>query len=412
MKIGIIFVGSELLKGHRNSDAEYLGSRLDDAGIGSEFYVVADDENEILEILNFAFLRNDLLMTVGGLGPTFDDKTVDAVAKFVGRKRVLDKKTLQVVADFYIDRGVDFPKNAENQAYVIEGSKIFQNEVGTAPAQIVKFRKSEIILLPGPPDELKSFFEKDIFPYVKGKTPRFFYKKKTFHIIGLTEADAERMIKPVVNIEQYSGLSVEFSILAHHPTVDVSFRIRGRDEIFVNEKKHLFEKEIKSALGDYIFAEDGKTLAYVCGRQLSKKKKTLSVAESCTGGEISNMITNVKGASLFFELGVVVYTKEEKTKILGIPVEEIEKNGVVSERIAVLMAKAILEKSGSDYGISTTGVAGPGDSEGVRQGTVYIGIASVGGKTFARKFVFPGTRKEVKKAAALEALNCLRKELE
>ncbi|MCD6412557.1 MAG: CinA family nicotinamide mononucleotide deamidase-related protein [Elusimicrobia bacterium] len=410
MKAGVIFIGSELLKGHRNSDAEYLGARFDDAGIESEFYVVADKSDEIVEILNFAFLRNDFLITVGGLGPTFDDKTVDAVCAFIGKKRVLDKKTLQNVADYYINRGIDVPKIAERQAYVIEGATVIQNETGTAPAQIVKFKNSEIILLPGPPRELKSFFEKKIFPRIKKKIPGVFYRKKRFHLIGLTEAEAAARISPVVSVEKYSGLSAEFSILAHQPVVDVSFRISGRDEILVNEREHLLEKEMRAALGDYIFGFDGETLAYVCGRQLSKKGKTLSSAESCTGGEIADMITDVKGASLFFELGVVVYTKEEKRKVLGIPSAEIQKHGVVSERIAALMAESVLKMSGSDYGISTTGVAGPGDSEGVAQGTVYIGIASASG-TSVRKFVFSGTRKEVKKIASLTALDCLRRKL-
>ncbi|MFH1957193.1 MAG: CinA family nicotinamide mononucleotide deamidase-related protein [bacterium] len=411
MKAEIIFIGSELLRGKENSDAAYLGSKMDALGIKSEFFTVADNEEEILEILQFAFLRGNFVITVGGLGPTFDDRTVSAVSKFTGRKRVLSRETLRNVADYFIRAGVDMPKSAERQAFVLKGAEIFQNDVGTAPAQVVDFKKTEIILLPGPPAELKFFFEKYILARMLKKLPSSFLKKKKLHIIGLTESEVEEKIKSIVDVEKFSGLEVDFTILAHKAIVDVEFRLKGDNEVILDERALLLEKEFRDALGKYVYGADGKSLAYACGSLLARKSQTLSVAESCTGGRIADLITSVKGASSFFDMDVITYTEREKCLVLGIPEEEIKKAGVVSETTAVLMAEGLLKLSGSHFALSTTGVAGPGPSQGVKQGVVFIALAEAGGKSVCRKFEFGGSRSDIKEKASLYALNMLREQL-
>lgn len=411
MKAEIIFIGSELLRGKANADAVYLGSRLDAIGIGSEFFTVADNEEEILEILQFAFFRGDFVITVGGLGPTFDDRTASTVSKFTGEKRVLSRETLRNVADYFINRKIDMPKSAERQAYVIKGAEVFQNEVGTAPAQVVGFKKTEIILLPGPPAELKFLFEKYIVPRLKKRLTAAFLRKKTFHTIGLTESEVEEKIKSIIDIEKFSGLAVDFTILARKAIVDIEFRLKSDNEVLLEERVLLLEKEFRDALGKYIYGTDGKSLAYVCGALLARERKTLSVAESCTGGRIADLITNVKGASAFFDMGIVTYTEKEKSIVLGIPTEEMQKTGVVSAETAVLMAEGLLKLSGSHFALSTTGVAGPDSSHGVKQGVVFIALAKAGDKSVCRKFEFTGSRDDIKEKAGLHALNLLREQI-
>jgi len=411
MKAEIIFIGSELLRGKENSDAAYLGGKMDALGIKTEFFTVPDIEEEILEILKFAFLRGDLVITVGGLGPTFDDRTVSAVSKFTGRKRVLSRETLRNVADYFIRLGVDMPKSAERQAFVIKDAEIFQNDVGTAPAQVVDFKKTEIMLLPGPPAELKFLFGKYIAPRLSKKLQGVFLKQKKFHIIGLTESEVEEKIKSIIDVEKFSGLEADFTILAHKAIVDVEFRLRGGNEIILDERTGLLEKEFRDALGKYVYGSSGKSLAYVCGSLLARKSQTLSVAESCTGGRIADLITSVKGASAFFDMDVVTYTEKEKCTVLGIPEEEIKKAGVVSETTAVLMAEGVLKLSGSHFALSTTGVAGPGPEKGVKKGVVFIALAVTGGKSICRKFEFGGSRSDIKEKASLYALNMLREQI-
>ncbi|MCD6423395.1 MAG: nicotinamide-nucleotide amidohydrolase family protein, partial [Elusimicrobia bacterium] len=399
------------LKGKSNTDSVYLGMQMDLLGEDCVFYTVSDNEEEIIKILEFAFENSDFVITVGGCGPTFDDKTVDAIAKFTNRKRVLDRKTLENIADYYLRQNIDFPKIAERQAYVIEGAKIFQNRVGTAPAQIVNFRKKDIIILPAPPLELKTFFEKDIRKYIEKKFSKIFTRRKSLRIIGLKEIEVQEKISPVLSIEKFSGEEIEISILPHIEIIDLDIRIKGANELELDERIMLLKDEFYKVLGDHIFGEDAETLELVCGKLLLKKRKTLSVAESCTGGEISNLITNVQGASSFFTLGAVAYTAEEKCKVLGLKIEEIKKAGVVSPETAVKMAQGVLNLSGSDYAISTTGVAGPDKLEGKKVGTVFIGFCERGGRSFAKEFTFEGTRNIIKKRASLRALNLLREEL-
>jgi len=411
MKAALIFIGSELLRGKQNKDADYLGEALDDLGVRSEYFTVSDDEKEINDIFQFAFPRADFIITVGGLGPTFDDRTIEAVCTFTGRRKVLSVEALRSIADYFINRGHEMPKTTERCAYVVSGAKILKNPVGFAPPQIVVFKKTDIIMLPGPPAELKAVFQSQLLPLLSKKIKPVFFRKKKLCITGLSESEVDERIKSVVDVEKYSGLLVDFTVLAHLSLVEIDFRVKGDNEVLVEDRMRHIEKEFRDALGVYIYGEEKSTLVSVCGRLLSHRRRTLSVAESCTGGEIANMITDVKGASAYFDAGAVLYTEREKCVLLGIPNDAIKKEGVVSSKVAAMMAEGMLKLSDSYYALSTTGVAGPGSSGGVAEGTVFIALAQRGVETFVKEFHFFGGRLEIKKKASLAALDMLRRNL-
>jgi len=425
MRVELISVGTELLKGKINTDIAYLGEKLDSIGLTIERETtVCDDREKIESVLGEALDRSDIMITTGGLGPTFDDLTRDVMAKVLKKKLVFDSEVMHQIAAHFAMRDLEMPKENERQAYIIEGARVIPNKVGTAPGMILerrskaggksKVHKVTVIMLPGPPREMKPMVEEFVLPYLKEKYERKILKKCVLHICGLTESSAYEKIKEVVEIERrMEGGILRFSILAHLAVVDVEISGEGENGLLVDEMLHKARQEIYDCLGDYIYGQDEDSLESVVGGLLLRKRLTLAAAESCTGGLLGDRITDIPGSSIYFKEGIVAYSNEAKVRILGVREETLNEFGAVSRETALEMAKGVQGISGADIGLATTGIAGPtGGSPEKPVGLVYIALVWAGrGVEICNEFRFSGQRREIKETAVASALDILRRAL-
>jgi nicotinamide-nucleotide amidase len=419
MKIELICTGSELLAGKVNTNAAYIGSRLSAMGFDLSLITnVGDKKQDLLQEFRRAFERSSVIIITGGLGPTFDDITVETAAECLNLKIYPNEKILNSIKEYFLKRSIaSIPKINEKQANIIRGAKVLENRFGTAPGQMLnfKFKNNEkkyqkfLFLLPGPPEEMKPMFEENIELFLKNYSVGI-KKNGVLHIFGITEATVEEMIKPVIE-KAMSGdsKSVEFGILASKSVIDVKFSVSGTDEFLIDETIGKLKLGFGSVLKDNIFGSDNDTLASVAGQLLLENKKTVSFAESCTGGDIAAAITTIPGSSLYFKSSVVTYSNESKIKLLGVKENTLTNFGAVSKETAKEMAEGVLKFSNSDYAFSTTGIAGPGGGTKEKPvGLVYIGSADKK-KTESFKFNFSGTRKDIRKRTVNTVLDLLRR---
>lgn len=425
MRVELISVGTELLKGKINTDTAYLGEKLDSIGLTIEREItVGDDREKIESVLREVLNRADIIITTGGLGPTFDDLTREVMAKVLKKKLVFDREVMHEIAAHFAKRELEMPKENERQAYIIEGARVIPNKVGTAPGMVVekrskadsksKAQRVSVIMLPGPPREMRPMVEEVVLPYLKDKYERKILKKYVLHICGLTESSAYEKIKEVVEIERrMEGGILRFSILAHLATIDVEISGEGENELLVDEMLHKARQEIYDCLGDYIYGQDEDTLESVVGGLLLRKRLTLAVAESCTGGLLGDRITDVAGSSVYFKEGIVAYSNEAKVRILGVREETLNGFGAVSRETALEMARRVQGISGADIGLATTGIAGPtGGTPEKPAGLVYIALVWAGrGVEICNEFRFIGQRREIKESTVASALDILRRAL-
>lgn len=426
MKVEMVSFGTELLKGKINTDIAYLGEKLDSIGLAIDRETtVGDNQEKIESVLQEALNRSDIIITTGGLGPTFDDLTRDAMAKVLKKKLVFDREVMHQIAAHFAKRDLEMPKDNEKQAYIIEGAKVIPNKVGTAPGMVVerktkagskpKVQKASIIImLPGPPREMRPMVEEVVLPYLKERYERKILKKCILHICGLTESAVYEKIKEVVEIERrMEGGILRFSILAHLTRIDVEISGEGENELLVDEMLHKARQEIYDCLGDCIYGEDEDTLESVVGRLLLSKRLTLAVAESCTGGLIGDRITDVAGSSVYFKEGIVAYSNEAKVRVLGVKEETLNEFGAVSRETALEMARGVQRISGANVGLATTGIAGPtGGTAKKPVGLVYITLVwPEMGVESCREFRFSGQRREIKESTVANVLDILRKTL-
>jgi len=418
MRVEVITVGTELFSDKINTNIVYLGEKLKSIGVEiSRAITVPDNLNEMLNVFQESFNRSDIVIITGGLGPTFDDLTREAVSKVLRKKLVFNKEIMHSIARHFTERNIEMPKGNEKQAYIIDGAEYILNKVGTAPGQIIrqKVQKKEkfIFLLPGPPRELCPMFELNILPYLKEKFEKKITKTKTIHVFGLPESKVNELILPIVETERkIEGGYVDFTILCHQTMIiDIKITVTGTDEMLIDEMLNNIKKETYSVLKENIYGEDNQTLESVVGELLIKNKKTLSVAESCTGGLISNKITNIPGSSVYFLQGVVAYSNKAKVEILGVSEETIDKFGAVSEETAIEMARGIKKISHSDISCAVTGIAGPtGETPSKPVGTVCFAVVT-NSDEISKKVNFTGNRLEIKERSANFALDLLRRKL-
>ena len=413
MHTEIICIGSELLLGSLNTNGPYITEKLATIGIKTNRAISVGDERKELEtVLTESINRSDILIVTGGLGPTFDDITREAVSKVLDKNLVFDKEVMTSIAAHFAKLNRQMPKVNDRQAYIIEGAKVMENTAGTAPGQIIAFKNKLLFLLPGPPRELKLMIEKTVIPYLKKNRGIGILKIKTLHTSGMPESLVEEKINVIVELERKLEESgIEFSILAHLTGVDIKIKVYGTDEMLVDQTISNIKKEFYGILKENVYGEDNQTMESVIGELLLKKRKTLAVAESCTGGLISNRITNVSGSSTYFLEGAVTYSNESKMRILGVREGTLKQYGAVSEQTAIEMAAGIKKVSGADYGISTTGIAGPQPSStGKPIGLVFIALVS-DEKQIVQQFNFTGSRIEIKTKISTAALDMLRRNL-
>lgn len=409
MQAEIIGIGTELLLGHLvNTNAAYLSRQLANLGIDVFFHTtVGDNRTRLLNTLTQALGRSDIAITTGGLGPTVDDITVETISKFTKRRLTFNKTVSRRIERHFARRKMKMPRNNLRQAYIPKGSRALKNDVGTAPGLIVKLGKKTLVALPGPPRELIPMVERDLVPYLKKLFPKtkWLIKSHLIKTTGLPESAVCPKVKDLLKM----GPKTTVGIYAHLAEVHLKITTKQKNLKEANRAIAGVERKIRARLNNYIFGVDEETLEGKVGQLLSQKKLTIAIGESCTGGLIANRITEVPGSSNYFKMGVVAYSNDTKTSLLGVPDELIQSHGAVSKQVAITMAGSVKKIAGTHIGIGVTGIAGPSGATGTKPvGLVYIALAT-DRKQICKEYHFIGTRPEIKFQASQATLDMIRK---
>lgn len=416
--IELINTGSELLLGRvLNTHQQWLCRRLADLGHAVARQVaVPDTARDIQQAVREALSRADLIIVTGGLGPTSDDITREKIAELLGKKLLLDKKVLSHIKNYFAARNRPMPANNDAQAMVPEGAIVLPNPNGTAPGLAIKIESKVqssgskakwLVMLPGPPRELRPMFEDFVVPMLRREfSLEVPYVCRTLRTSGIGESAVQEKIQPPLAALVAAGLEVGYC--ARVGQVDVRLTARGAD---AGKIVRAGEVIVQKILGVSIYGFDDEEIEQVVVRLLMERKKTLALAESCTGGFIANKITNVPGASEIFPGGIVAYSNDVKEKFLGVKSETLKNFGAVSENVAREMAEGVREKFGADFAIAVTGIAGPGGGTPEKPvGTVFLALAGAAGTVVERKFN-SYERKAFKQLTAQQALEMLRQRL-
>jgi len=409
----IIAIGSELLTPHRqDTDSLFLTDRLNTLGIEVRFKdVVGDRRADLVNVARSALLRVELVICVGGLGPTEDDLTRECVAEALGVELYRDPDLIAGLYKRFARYRFPMPPNNERQADVLPGAEVLSNPNGSAPGQFlrteVEGQAKIIVLLPGPPHELKPLFEAEVMHRLRGPNQREFIASRELRVAMMGESLCDSKIAPIYT--QYKG--IETTILAGTGDIQVHLRARaGSLEEAENSVTELAEK-LEDALDDYVYSSKGESLEQIVSYLLQFRGATLAVAESCTGGAIAKRITAVSGSSRYFLGGAVVYSDPVKTKFADVPEQLIRQHGAVSAQVARALAEGIRRRCGSSHGLGVTGVAGPtGGTEEKPVGLVYHAVSD-GRETEVVERRFVGDRQRVRAWAAQQALDMLRRHL-
>lgn len=408
MKAEIISIGTEILLGQiLNTNQQWLSRQLAALGIDVYYHsTVGDNPQRLIQAIRQGLERSDIVITTGGLGPTVDDITLDAIARALSRKLVFDQSVLKRIRAHFGRQCVNMPKENLRQAHIPEGAIILKNDVGTAPGFIIQEDLKTFIALPGPPRELNPMFENCAVPYLKKKMKSAWtIKTRTINITGLPESAVDSKVKDIL----HSPPPVTVGIFAYPSLIELKITAKARNEKEAKILIDKMDKKITARLKDYIFGRDDETLESVVGNQLRRSRKTLAIAESCTGGLISNRITDVPGSSKYFKRGAIAYSNEVKVSALKVPPQLLKRYGAVSRQVATQMAKNIREIVGTDYGLGVTGIAGPsGGTRSKPVGLVYIALATPK-NTVCHKFNFTGERKIIKFKTSQAALDMMRR---
>jgi len=403
----VICIGNEILLGHiNNTNAQYISQYLTNIGIKTSLHVSIPDDHQIISSsIRKSLLDSDIVVLTGGLGPTVDDITLECISMALNKKLIFNKKVAEHIRSHFKKRKLKMPKSNLRQALIPEGAKYILNNIGSAPGLIICAGKKVLIALPGVPFEMQDMIEKSVIPYLKKHfLPDLIIKSRVIKITGLAESVVNEKIEDILKI----GGNVQMGIYPHPEEISVKITTTDKSANKVTSTINKIEKNIKSRLGNYIFGFDNEKLEQVIGKLLLKKKKTLSIAESCTGGLLADRITDIPGSTKYFQIGVVAYSNESKNKVLNIPIETIKEHGAVSRQVASLMAKNVRLLGRSDIGIGISGIAGPsGGAKKKPVGLVYISL-STKDKTLCKEFRFLGQRNIIKFKATQAALNLVR----
>ncbi len=409
MRAEIIATGTELLaSGVLDTNSVFLSQELLSLGIETAFKtVVGDVEKDMEDAFLKAIERADVVILSGGIGPTEDDMTRKVLARIVKKRLVLNEDALKAIHGKLAGRGKEVLAANDRQALIPSGARMLVNPLGIAPGFFLTEGETLIAVLPGVPRELVAMFDQELKPVLQERTGgKIAIRKRVLHTCSMSESAVNSAIQdilrrgvPVVGLTA-KETGVDILIVAKEVNVEQAQALADRTEAAVREK-----------LGDAVFATDGQTLEEVVGALLKQRRFTISVAESCTGGMIGALITNISGSSEYFERGVVTYSNRAKTELLGVPAELIERHGAVSSEVAAAMATGIRERAGTDIGLSVTGVAGPGGgTEQKPVGLVYIGLAGSRGVRTA-EYRFLGDREQIRRRSAQMALDMVRRYL-
>lgn len=406
--VEVINFGDELLVGIRqNAHLAYLGDQLARHGVSvARNRVLSDDASEIQRGFSEAWELSDIVITTGGLGPTADDLTREAIAQALGARLIFDPKVEAMIKDWFAALGRTMGKHHAKQCHYLEGGKVLYNKMGTAPGLIYQRDGKTLIMLPGPTHELRPMFEDQVLPFLReqGVTSEqeAYVQVRTF---GMGESAVEQMVQPI--IKKHPGLTVAYCV--HYGVVDV--RLSCRDGSLTTKQLKSIAQEVRKLLGENFVCFGHCSLAQVVYRELRALDRTVAIAESCTGGSLAGAFTDIPGVSDVFAGGVVSYTDEVKVSLLGVPEALLKQHGAVSPECAVAMASGAAERLSADYGLSVTGFAGPaGGNEKNPVGTIHFGYHSQMG-AWCKTVHYTGGRLEVKAYAVQTALDWMRRKL-
>ena len=406
MNAEIIAVGSELLTPQRlDTNSLFLTQQLNDLGVEvTTKYVVGDNREHVADAVRRAMSRAEIVILSGGLGPTEDDVTRDAVSMAIDRKLVFHPEIVDHLEQRFRQANRKMSELNRRQAFVIEGADILPNDRGTAPGQWIDDSQTSIVLLPGPPHELKAMFTRQCLPRLERVVPKQVIRTLVFRVTGMAESDLDQTISPVY--KKYENPVT--TILAGDGDLQVHLRAHGANEPDVMALLAEVAGPIELLLGDRIYSRNGDSLEAVVGEALKKRNASLAVAESVTGGLLAQRITSVPGSSSYFLGGFLTYSNRMKTELLGVGEQVLEQHGAVSKETAEAMALGARRRTGSTFALSITGEAGPEPSENVPVGTVYIGLADPGGCQVVHR-LFLGDRPRIRVFATQTALDMLRR---
>jgi len=409
----IIAVGSEMLTPHRlDTNSLYLTEQLNLLGVDVVFKsVVGDHLRHLVAAAQHGLFRSDILILSGGLGPTEDDLTREAVAEALGVNLRRDPEMVAKLEKRFADRGWKMTPNNAKQADVIEGATVLPNPNGTASGQWLsgefEGRERIVVLLPGPPHEMKALFESEVRERLRAKVPPAHLFTRTLKVAMLGESAVDARVAPIY--KRYSD--VETTILAGAGEIELHFKTRAATLEAAQARADEVADLVEDELDDAVYSRDGQSLEQIVGYWLQMRNATLAVAESCTGGLLAERITSIGGSSRYFLGGAVVYSNALKTELAGVPTDMIERHGAVSREVAGALAEGIRYRCESTLGVGITGVAGPGGGSPEKPvGLVFHAVASGTGTEVVQRN-FPGDRKRIRRFASTMALDMVRRKL-
>jgi nicotinamide-nucleotide amidase len=417
LKAEILTIGDELLRGDvTDTNATWLAEHCWQEGLAVEaINTVSDALEQIAQAVVEASHRCNVLLVSGGLGPTDDDRTSQAIAKAAQKPLLCNSAVLEALKERFKKYARPFTTNNEKQAFFPEGAQVLSNGIGTAPGFSVSVNDCKVYCMPGVPREMKQIFTDEITPELRhatGTTPAI---RRTYKVFGLGESQIDDKLKGLLpaleEAGEFNGCQASLHYRTHFPENHVTVVVRSGDAGGAERTRERIGEEITQRLGHHIFSDNGASFFETIVHGLLENNATVATAESCTGGMISEMLTRVPGSSGAFHLGITAYDNRYKERLLHVPVELIKKHGAVSRQVVEAMAQGVRELTGSTYGIATSGIAGPGGgTEEKPVGTAHFALATSDGVTHLERF-FPYGRERTKTLSAYVALWILWRDL-
>jgi len=413
MKSEIVAIGSEMLTPFRqDTNSLFLTEKLNEIGVSVAFKtIVGDRRKDLVNAIRNALGRADILILMGGLGPTEDDLTREATAEALNLEIRREAPLVAALHARAASWRIPMPENNLKQADVIDGATVLPNANGSAPGQWLDvtfegFRKL-VLLIPGPPSECKPLFETECLPRLREVVPPRFIAKRTLKAAMIPESQCDKLLAPIYTTYP----DIETTILAHAGDIQLSLLCAKKDMETAEQRVEELATKMEEALDDWLYSTEGETLEQIVLYYLGLRQATLATAERCTGGLVAQRITSIPGSSRSFLGGAVVYSNELKTAFAGVPADLIEQHGAVSEEVASALASGIRERTGATIGLGITGIAGPtGGTDTKPVGLVYIAVSDAQ-RTDVLERTFRGPRQRVREWTAQQALDLVRRKL-
>lgn len=401
----IISVGTELLLGQiANTNAQWISEQLAIHGINTFYHtVVGDNLGRLTNIMEQAKQRSNVIIVTGGLGPTEDDLSREALVEISDIPLVMEQKALDKIEQFYADRKLPMTPNNKRQARVFKDSIVLENKIGMAPGNIVLYQGIHWIFLPGVPKEMKQLFSDNVLPFLKNINGEMVLQSTVLRFIGIGESALEDRLQQMIATQQNPTIAP----LAQKDGVTIRLTAKAHTIEKARELIEQTKKEILAEVGEYVYGENNETLEGKVFELLQKQNKSIAAAESLTGGLFADRLVSLPHASTVFKGGIVCYDAEVKKNLLHVPTSLVETKGTVSKECAKVLAENVSNSLQSTIGISFTGVAGPDEVEGKKVGTVYIGIYDKDGYQYTDRFHFNGDRRDIRFHAVLKGYELL-----